>query len=309
MQRLAKTRGVRGAAGWCASAALLYLLTQGVMELLISTLMGLRVPGASLSDPVGYTPAAVCVLHLLVGIGAIALPVLFLLYATRLRTEDLRILLPQQWSPGFCLGLFLGLANLANLIGGLLGYLIGTHNDTTLPEGGLALVISFLLLCVLPAVGEELLFRGALQGLLRPGGSAAAILGPALLFALLHLDLPRCVTALACGLFLGWLAERTGSILPGMLLHLVNNALAFLDLYLRLYAPTPFALAVEVTILLGLPVVGAVLLWSALQQGFRFDTGLRAGPNAQAVFTSPVYTLVVIFLCGCTLYLSLGGAL
>ena len=60
---------------------------------------------------------------------------------------------------------------------------------------------------------------------MRPCGSAAAIFAPALLFGVLHLDLAQGLTAFACGVFLGWLAERSGSILPGMLLHLVNNAL------------------------------------------------------------------------------------
>ena len=62
---------------------------------------------------------------------------------------------------------------------------------------------------------------------MRPSGSAAAIFGPALLFGLLHLDLAQGLTAFACGVFLGWLAERSGSILPGMLLHFCNNTLAF----------------------------------------------------------------------------------
>ena len=63
-----------------------------------------------------------------------------------------------------------------------------------------------------------------------------AIFGPALLFSLLHLDAIQGLTALVCGVFLGWLAERSGSILPGILLHFVNNCLAFCNLYLRLYA-------------------------------------------------------------------------
>ena len=81
----------------------------------------------------------------------------------------------------------------------------------------------------MPAVLEEIYFRGALQGIMRPSGSSVAIFAPALLFALLHLDLAQSITALVCGIFLGWLVERSGSILPGMLLHFINNTLAFLS--------------------------------------------------------------------------------
>ena len=62
---------------------------------------------------------------------------------------------------------------------------------------------------------------------MRPSGSSVAIFAPALLFALLHLDLAQSITALVCGIFLGWLVERSGSILPGMLLHFINNTLRF----------------------------------------------------------------------------------
>ena len=48
------------------------------------------------------------------------------------------------------------------------------------------------------------------------------LFGPALLFGLLHLDLAQGLTAFVCGLFLGWLTERTGSVLPGMVVHFLN---------------------------------------------------------------------------------------
>ena len=79
------------------------------------------------------------------------------------------------------------MASTANLCGGLLVRLAGAEDAATLlPSGGAELFVQFLALCAVPAVVEELLFRGALQGLMRPSGSAAAIFGPALLFGLLH---------------------------------------------------------------------------------------------------------------------------
>ena len=281
---MAKSRGVRGAAGACAAASLVYLLGRSLLALLVSALMGLAHPGAAL-------------FQLLVGIGAIALTLAFLLKLTRLRQVDLRIALPAPWSPGFCLPVFLGVANLANLAGALINHI--TDNPTTselLPSGGPELLVCFITLCIMPAVAEELLFRGAFQGLMRPCGSAAAIFAPALLFGLLHLDLAQGLTAFACGVFLGWLTERSGSILPGMLLHLVNNTLAFLTIYLRYYAPAELSFGVELFILLFFPVFGGWMIWNARQQGFRFSAGLRPGVDVLAVFTSPAYSAAVIFL-------------
>ena len=47
----------------------------------------------------------------------------------------------------------------------------------------------------------------------------------AVLFALQHGSVAAMVYALVCGLGLGWLADRTGHLWPGMLLHSANNLL------------------------------------------------------------------------------------
>lgn len=294
---MTKSRGVRGAAGGCAVASLVYLLARGLLTLLVSALMGLAHPGASLAKPLGFSGVSTALFQLLIGLGAIVLTLVFLLKVTRLKTKDLRIMLPAPWSPGFCLPVFLGVANLANLAGALINRLTGSPaTSEMLPSGGPELLMQFLALCVMPAIAEELLFRGAFQGLMRPCGSAAAIFAPALLFGVLHLDLAQGLTAFACGVFLGWLAERSGSILPGMLLHLANNALAFLTIYLRYYAPAEVSFGVELFILLFFPAFGAWVICNARRQGFSFSAGLRPGVDVLTVFTSPVYCATVLFL-------------
>lgn len=294
---MTKSRGVRGAAGGCAVASLVYLLARGLLTLLVSALMGLAHPGASLAKPLGFSGVSTALFQLLIGLGAIVLTLVFLLKVTRLKTKDLRIMLPAPWSPGFCLPVFLGVANLANLAGALINRLTGSPaTSEMLPSGGPELLVQFLALCVMPAIAEELLFRGAFQGLMRPCGSAAAIFAPALLFGVLHLDLAQGLTAFACGVFLGWLAERSGSILPGMLLHLANNALAFLTIYLRYYAPAEVSFGVELFILLFFPAFGAWMICNARRQGFSFSAGLRPGVDVLTVFTSPVYCATVLFL-------------
>lgn len=301
---MTRSRGVRGAASWCAIAALFYLLVRSLLYAGISAVMGLIHPGASMARPLGFTDVTISVLQLVIGIGAVMIPLACMLRLTRLRGRDLRILLPAPWSPAFCLPVFLGLANTANLAGALLSNLLGIENTSSiLPSGGTELFLQFLVLCVMPAIVEELFFRGALQGLLRPCGSEVAIFGPALLFALLHLDPIQGLTALVCGVFLGWLAERSGSILPGMLLHFTNNCLAFLSLYLRFYAPNNVSFGVELFLLLFFPLFGIWLLYHARSQGFRFSAGLRPGVDVLDVFSSPAYSVTVLFLLAYTFFL------
>ncbi|MGO7251581.1 lysostaphin resistance A-like protein, partial [Rhizobium brockwellii] len=79
---------------------------------------------------------------------------------------------------------------------------------------------------VVAPVVEVLLHRGYLLGALRermPG--FAAVLVSALLFVfVLHFEPANLVAALCLGLATGWCALRSGSLLPGIIVHMASNA-------------------------------------------------------------------------------------
>ena len=79
--------------------------------------------------------------------------------------------------------------------------------------------------CLVLPLAEELIFRGAALRCLRPLGANAAILMQAVLFAALHGSGIAKLYALGMGLVFGWAAERSGSLLPGVLLHMLNNGI------------------------------------------------------------------------------------
>jgi sodium transport system permease protein len=85
-----------------------------------------------------------------------------------------------------------------------------------------------LLFAATPAICEELVFRGVLlQGLSRELPMARAVVGSALVFGAFHLSFETFVRFLPTawlGVLLGWVAWRTRSIVPGMLMHFLNNA-------------------------------------------------------------------------------------
>lgn len=87
-------------------------------------------------------------------------------------------------------------------------------------------VWSALRLCLAAPLAEELVFRGAIQGALQPFGSSAVLI-QAVLFAAQHSGAAGMLYALCMGLALGWLRQQSGSVLPGMLLHILNNLLVF----------------------------------------------------------------------------------
>lgn len=89
-------------------------------------------------------------------------------------------------------------------------------------------VPAFFKICILAPAVEEALTRGLLLGGLREGyGPAAALLLSALVFALLHFNAVQTLSALVCGLALGLLYLRTGSLLCCVLAHAGYNALSF----------------------------------------------------------------------------------
>jgi membrane protease YdiL (CAAX protease family) len=78
---------------------------------------------------------------------------------------------------------------------------------------------------VFPMV-EELLFRGAGFAFLTRFGRLAAVLGTGVLFALAHGLVSALPVLLVFGLGLGWLRERTQSVLPPIAAHAAFNSLA-----------------------------------------------------------------------------------
>lgn len=86
-------------------------------------------------------------------------------------------------------------------------------------------------LAVLPAIIEELVFRGYLLGSCRrlPLWEAALLNG--LAFGLFHMNLYQFSYALVLGAAFAVVTRRSGSVVPAVVMHLVNNLLSIGLLY------------------------------------------------------------------------------
>lgn len=99
--------------------------------------------------------------------------------------------------------------------------------DSYLPSlDGALIVPAILVVAVLPAVFEEFLFRGVILNNARAGlGDVSTILTVGFCFALFHGSAEQTVYQFICGCAFAFVAVRSGSILPGVLMHFINNAL------------------------------------------------------------------------------------
>ena len=87
--------------------------------------------------------------------------------------------------------------------------------------------LGVLCMAVLGPVLEEVFFRGVLtRELLKRYKPTTAILVSGLVFGIVHLNPAQVVGACISGFFFAWLYARTRSILPGMLIHILNNGLS-----------------------------------------------------------------------------------
>lgn len=84
--------------------------------------------------------------------------------------------------------------------------------------------LTLLHVAVVPAVCEEILFRGyVLRAFEKSWGIWTAIIVSGILFGLYHLQLTNLLPLAAIGILLAFITWASGSIVPAMVAHFVNN--------------------------------------------------------------------------------------
>ena len=99
---------------------------------------------------------------------------------------------------------------------------------TAMREAPLLSVI--LVIALVPAVCEELAFRGfILSGLRHTGSKWGAIVISSVFFGLTHGLLQQSLAAIPVGIVIGYIAVQTGSLVPGMVFHFTHNSVSLLS--------------------------------------------------------------------------------
>jgi membrane protease YdiL (CAAX protease family) len=94
------------------------------------------------------------------------------------------------------------------------------------PSSGIPLAVAVLSIAIIPAVCEELVFRGVIMPLLAKmtRNVHAAVWITAFLFSLIHMQFYGFLPRMIMGALLGYFVVWSGSLWASILAHLVNNA-------------------------------------------------------------------------------------
>ncbi len=209
------------------------------------------------------------------------LPLLFLRSQTFPLLRTLRIGLPNVRSLTGALLAAAGGRWLANGILALQGDALGSRDahqaalrEAVRPLLEAPLPVALVLVALLPAVAEEIFFRGFLGAAFRVGRSAVpGILAASALFALLHLAPPQFPYTFALGVVLSLLVARSGTLVTAVVAHAAFNAL---NIVLARFGDT----------LSSLPVVG------------RLAAEETGGSWAEPLLTGLVLVAGGVLLCG-----------
>lgn len=152
------------------------------------------------------------------------------------------------------IGMLLGLGFVNSLVSDAVKSLGGTVSEPQIPlDNAFLFVMYSVLLCALPAIGEELFFRGVLFESVSGAGKASGIFTIALCFALYHGSAAQLAYQFVYGLGLGVLVLKAKSIIPTIIAHFINNfaviAIGYFKIPLNLFNPITIAVGAALLIL------------------------------------------------------------
>ena len=147
------------------------------------------------------------------------------------------LVLALMFSANFFINYLVDLNHLIPLSPGLTSKFSALHENALASQayflnfnGGLEFFLVFLTMAVVPALAEEMYFRGLVEGILidMKVGAVHAILISSILFAMMHFQFYYLLPLLFMGAILGYVYYRTRNLWLSIIMHFMNNAIIVL---------------------------------------------------------------------------------
>lgn len=152
----------------------------------------------------------------------------------------------------------------------LFGIDIFSNLDSETPVSAIDFIMSAICTAVLPALVEELAFRGLVLGALKKHGDMFAVIASSFLFAMLHGNFVQIPFAFIVGLVLGFVRVKTDSMLPAIMIHFSNNFFAVIITMISDSASENIAGIIDGMAVTLLIIAGIIALWYLVKNEKQF---------------------------------------
>ncbi|MBQ4051536.1 MAG: CPBP family intramembrane metalloprotease [Oscillospiraceae bacterium] len=167
-------------------------------------------------------------------------------------------------------------------------------------------VLLLLYVCILGPIAEELIFRGVILKLLQKHGVSFAVIFSAFLFMLFHQNVAQIFLPFLLGIMLALITIRSGSIVPAILAHILNNSLAMvLDVVLPLDNMLLYWIGyiIYAIVMLGLGIIFLILYGDGLKPILKWRSPemrlsrqlVIAGTHWSTLIVIGIYAAVLVY--------------
>ena len=306
---------IRSVAGFIGILMLLLCTTMQftyVLIVLLLSFIGFLPSNAMIQDQLGLDNTTYLCIYACVYIIAMGLPLLLVIGKRRFFRQKYEkksytggvSFLAVLGAVGGCMG--------ANIVTSILMTILENWNipmpemPDLLEQTPISLLLNIVVIAVLPAILEELVFRGCVLRVLRPFGDGFALVISAVLFGLMHGNIRQIPFAVIVGFILGWLYVVTNSIWWSMAVHFINNALSVCMDYMSAGMSEDGTAIFFSGIIYGLAAVGALaFLILLLVRGSQYrmnhtNTCLSSAEKVSATLRAPAFVISLIVFIALT---------
>ncbi|MDU1006557.1 MAG: CPBP family intramembrane glutamic endopeptidase [Clostridium butyricum] len=128
----------------------------------------------------------------------------------------------------------IGVGIISSIIFLIYSIIINSHGieipspDFSIPKETIYLILFFSYTCIIAPVFEEIIFRGYILNNMRKYGNFTAIIVTSIFFAMFHFNLVQLVNPILMGIILAFVAVKSESIVPSIIVHMFNNIMAMI---------------------------------------------------------------------------------
>lgn len=170
------------------------------------------------------------------------------------------------------------------------------QSDMSLSNPGtLVVAMQVLYVIIIGPIAEEFIYRGIILTLLKPFGKWLAVFTSALIFGLMHGNIPQAVSAFAGAIVFGLVAIKCNSIIPTIIIHIANNFFASYPDFSKVYN---LPMWIYYGIMIAFMLAGVYVIFTRISELKIKDEPtcvLSSGQRYRAVFTN-VFVIIYFAL-------------